>query len=349
MRSSSVNPGDSILASQYDNLRLDAYGGSELLAHQQSSPGLTLKVESGVFYIGITRVVYAGGNSPSFAAPSTNPRIDILTMDSSGTLAITQGVEAGSPVAPAYPTNKLVLCEVYNRVGETSIKDADDSTNGYIYNDVRPLLAPAYIASLTQIASGLLIPAPASPAQGDIVYYNGSTWVSLPAGTSGNFLRTQGAGANPIWSLPSVAATVKDGTAQSVVNPALNTFTTVRTNSSITAMVANGRYRFSLNVRNGTGVTAATYKLILGGTTIYTSGSTGGNDMYYEIEVNSLNSTSSQYYIIKEYKAGVYNTGIVSTGSIALGSAFSLTLQVNTGGGSTGTYTSDFLYSTLEQ
>ena len=38
-----------------------------------------------------------------------------------------------------------------------------------------------------------------SDAQGDVMYYNGSDWVRLAAGTSGQFLKTQGAGANPIW------------------------------------------------------------------------------------------------------------------------------------------------------
>jgi len=42
--------------------------------------------------------------------------------------------------------------------------------------------------------------APASPAQGDILYYNGSHWVDLGAGTSGQFLQTQGASANPQWA-----------------------------------------------------------------------------------------------------------------------------------------------------
>lgn len=35
--------------------------------------------------------------------------------------------------------------------------------------------------------------------QGDIVYFDGTNWVRLAAGTSGQFLKTQGAGANPIW------------------------------------------------------------------------------------------------------------------------------------------------------
>ena len=37
-------------------------------------------------------------------------------------------------------------------------------------------------------------------AQGDILYYNGTAWVRLGAGTNGQALVTGGAGANPSWS-----------------------------------------------------------------------------------------------------------------------------------------------------
>jgi hypothetical protein len=40
-------------------------------------------------------------------------------------------------------------------------------------------------------------------AQGDILYRNASEWVNLGPGTSGQFLQTQGAAANPQWSTPS--------------------------------------------------------------------------------------------------------------------------------------------------
>ncbi len=140
MRSSKVNAGDSGLATQYNNLRSDAYGASFLLPHQQASPGLTLYIEAANYWIGGARIVFAGGNTPSFTAPSTNPRIDLVVIDNAGTVTIVQGTENASPAVPAYPKDKIVICEVYNRVGETSIKDADDSTNGYIQNDVRPFI-----------------------------------------------------------------------------------------------------------------------------------------------------------------------------------------------------------------
>ena len=51
----------------------------------------------------------------------------------------------------------------------------------------------AYNARLADIAG-------ISFAQGDILYFNGTSLVKLAAGTNGNFLKTQGVGANPTWA-----------------------------------------------------------------------------------------------------------------------------------------------------
>ena len=44
-----------------------------------------------------------------------------------------------------------------------------------------------------------------SDAQGDIMYYDGTNWVRLGAGTSGYALTTGGSGANPTWSVLPIA------------------------------------------------------------------------------------------------------------------------------------------------
>jgi hypothetical protein len=160
---------------------------------------MALYIEPGTFYLGIVKVLFAGGNTATITAPITHPRIDIVTIDNTGTVAMTQGSEAVSPTAPAYPANKIVVCEIFNTVGETIIRDWNDGTQGYISNDVRPFIAPGYISDSSQVAANIFIPWIASPAQGDVPYYSGSAWSRLPAGTSGQFLQTQGAGANPIW------------------------------------------------------------------------------------------------------------------------------------------------------
>lgn len=46
-----------------------------------------------------------------------------------------------------------------------------------------------------------------SDAQGDVMYYNGTDWARLPAGTSGYFLKTQGTNANPMWDQAAWAGT----------------------------------------------------------------------------------------------------------------------------------------------
>ena len=143
MKSSDVTNGEDGLATQYNDLRDDAYGASQLLAHAQSTPNLTLHVEPGAFYVGGTKIIFAGGDSANFSVPATsNKRIDLLTINKSGALAIIAGTPTtGSPTAPAYPKDgSLVIAEVYCRAGMTAVKDANDSTNGYVYNDVRPFL-----------------------------------------------------------------------------------------------------------------------------------------------------------------------------------------------------------------
>jgi hypothetical protein len=55
-----------------------------------------------------------------------------------------------------------------------------------------------------------------SAAQGDILYRGASTWTRLGAGTSGQYLKTQGTGANPTWA----AVTASGGGSTNVWIPA---------------------------------------------------------------------------------------------------------------------------------
>lgn len=169
-----------------------------------TSQTMQLYVEDGTYFVGTTRVIFLGSSTPTVTAPVSNPRIDVLTIDSSGTLAWTTGTESATPSAPAYPAGKVPICELYNVVSETALYDIENqqSGQGYISNDVRPLLGGSYISSQSQIGSGIVIFDPGSDAQGDLLYNNGSGWVLLSPGTAGFFLKTQGSGANPIWAQP---------------------------------------------------------------------------------------------------------------------------------------------------
>jgi hypothetical protein len=206
---------------------------------------MELYVQPGTYYIGTTRVLFLGGSTPTFTAPVSHPRIDLVTADSSGTIALVTGTEGASPSAPAYPANKLVLAEIFHVVGETALYDVDNqqSGQGYVYNDVRPFFPGGYISSASQIGTGIVLFDPGSDAQGDIYYWTGSALARLPAGTAGNFLQTQGPGANPQWSpfTPVVAMGSKSGTPYTVPTNASPGVALDATNLKITFTGAIGQ------------------------------------------------------------------------------------------------------------
>lgn len=142
MRSTPVNTGDIADKDQYNLLRKDAQAASYLLAHEQDTPDMTLYVEAGVCSINGTIVDFAGDDSPTFTAPVSNNRIDVLTIDDAGTLEVTEGVSGASPSAPAVPANKIPIAYVYLRSTSTTLVDSDGgSTTGYILRDLRPFVS----------------------------------------------------------------------------------------------------------------------------------------------------------------------------------------------------------------
>ncbi len=63
----------------------------------------------------------------------------------------------------------------------------------------------AKIVTPKAVADSKIVKPSGAPSQGDILYHDGSAWARLAAGAAGQYLKTQGAGANPTW------ATVESG------------------------------------------------------------------------------------------------------------------------------------------
>ncbi len=89
----------------------------------------------------------------------------------------------------------------------------------------------------------------ASAAQGDVLYYTGAVWQRLAAGTSGQFLKTQGASANPAWSAVNVGIgtqvvgtlnIVNGGTGQTTAANAINALLPTQTSNSGKFLTTNG-------------------------------------------------------------------------------------------------------------
>ena len=116
----------------------------------QATPNMTVAVNPVVInsfyrqvYLGVNKVTYAGGNSSAISAPSSNSRVDLLYLNSAGSLAWVTGTEGASPAEPTFPTDFIPICLVYCKTTMTKIvnyEDKDANPNeGYIYLDVRPL------------------------------------------------------------------------------------------------------------------------------------------------------------------------------------------------------------------
>lgn len=117
-------------------------------------------------------------------------------------------------------------------VGQSSITTLGTITTG-VWNGTEIAVANGGTGSTT--ASGALtnLGAQASDAilddlsgitfaQGDILYYNGTNLVKLAAGTSGDFLKTQGAGSNPIWDTVATPSTEFEDSTFRVIDNADN-------------------------------------------------------------------------------------------------------------------------------
>lgn len=77
--------------------------------------------------------------------------------------------------------------------GRSLIDDADAATARTTLGLAIGTNVQAFNARLTDVSA-------AAYAQGDVLYFNGTNLVRLPAGTSGQYLQTQGAAANPVWN-----------------------------------------------------------------------------------------------------------------------------------------------------
>ena len=107
-----------------------------------------------------------------------------------GDIAITNG---GVTSIGANKITESMLNESTTAPSNGNILSYNSATSGFAWVATAPGTAHnLFSASHSDLAS-------ITPAQGDVIYYNGTRWTALTAGTSGNFLRTNGAGANPTW------------------------------------------------------------------------------------------------------------------------------------------------------
>lgn len=87
----------------------------------QGTPNKTVAVAVGTVLVAGATVAVAAGNLTLDDADGTNPRFDLIAVNSSGVKAVTKGTAAANPVFPAAPAGSAVLASVYLPAGSTVI------------------------------------------------------------------------------------------------------------------------------------------------------------------------------------------------------------------------------------
>lgn len=90
----------------------------------QGSPDMTVAVAKGAVISNGSLLAVAAGNVTVTAADATNPRIDLIVVNSSGTKACRAGTAAASPKPPARTANDVVLAIIYIPANATTITTA---------------------------------------------------------------------------------------------------------------------------------------------------------------------------------------------------------------------------------
>lgn len=133
------------------NLGASKYA-EKILVRAQSTPSMVVSVPA-FRHIALDKVItFAGSSTSAITAPATNPRIDLVVINSAGSLAVRTGTEAASPVIPT-PTNEdIVLGSIYLPTTATGIfqtATAAGGTQAYI-QQISPVIYRNNIPTTTQ-------------------------------------------------------------------------------------------------------------------------------------------------------------------------------------------------------
>ena len=93
-----------------------------VVSEDPSTPDMTVDVTAGeVLETGEQISVSAALNNTVTAADGSNPRIDLVTINASGSVVVTAGTAAAQPVMPAVPATSVPLAALYVPQSDTSI------------------------------------------------------------------------------------------------------------------------------------------------------------------------------------------------------------------------------------
>lgn len=100
---------------------------SGLLVSAQSTPNMTVSVTTGTAYMpnGTRMTPVANTSLAITTADTTNPRIDIVYVDSTGVISYLAGIASATPTAPSLPSGGILLAEISVLANATTITSSN--------------------------------------------------------------------------------------------------------------------------------------------------------------------------------------------------------------------------------
>lgn len=265
-----------------------------------------------------TLAAYAAGQTFRFTSAGANTGPATLNISSLGAKSITKNgttalvagdIPSGKVVTVTYDGTQFQLSSFYPS-GSITLSGYNQSTSRVLGRTT------ASTGAIEELTLTEILDLVGSVAQGDILYRGASSWERLGAGTSGQFLKTQGTGANPAWASQRVVQIVEGTpyttyaslTASIPLDDTIpqNTEGTEFVTVAITPTSASNRLVIEANIpvfcgAAGTdGITAALFQDSTANALTVTSqgtnsaGATRGNSLYlrYEMAAGTTSSTT---------------------------------------------------------
>lgn len=127
----------------------------------QGSPDMTVAVASGTVRVSAAQAAVTSGNVTITTADATNPRIDLVVVNSSGTKSVTAGTAAANPKAPDIPASSVLLAMVYVPANDTTMASNQITDKRLLLNNIAGLTGTQ---SANQVLAGPASGAAAAPA-----------------------------------------------------------------------------------------------------------------------------------------------------------------------------------------
>lgn len=169
----------------------------------QGSPDMTVAVSKAGTLSNQVMKATAAANATIGTADATNPRIDLVVINSSGAIATRAGTAAAAPKPPARTANDVVLCAVYVPANDTTIS-SDQITDLRVLRTNGPIMVyRTTSAETTNTTAGAIE-----------VLNKANSGVTVPNGlfTTGKILRVR-IGGDMLWNntTPTVRVAVLYG------------------------------------------------------------------------------------------------------------------------------------------